>query len=178
MKVCFLPFAALLLLLSVPATAQTCNKRITPSTPDTRFSVSGDEVTDLQTGLIWQRCSVGQRWDGTTCSGDTTRHNWSEALAMAAGDWRLPNIKELMSIVETACVNPAVNLTVFPFPATASFKYWSSSPVDYGNSFAWGVGFYGSGVGFYGSGAGMYNKDSDKYVRLVLGGQEASGFDD
>ena len=169
MKVGFLPFAALLLLLSVAATAQTCDDRVSPSTPDTRFSVSGDEVTDLQTGLIWQRCSVGKSWDGTTCSGRATTHNWSEALAMAADDWRLPNIKELMSIVEEACVEPAVNLTVFP--ATVSSWHWSSSPYTYSRNGAWGVGFCGSG-------AGMYHKDSELPVRLVRGGQESSGFDD
>lgn len=169
MKVCFLPFAALLLLLSVAATAQTCDERVSPSTPDTRFSVSGDEVTDLQTGLIWQRCSVGKSWDGTTCSGRATTHNWSEALAMAADDWRLPNIKELMSIAETACVEPAVNLSVFP--ATESRMYWSSSPSAGSSNSAWYVQF------FYGYDY-MQGKDGDKYVRLVRGGQEASGFDD
>jgi hypothetical protein len=119
-------------------------------------------VTDLQTGLIWQRCSVGKSWDGTTCSGRATTHNWSEALAMAADDWRLPNIKELMSIAETACVEPAVNLTVFP--ATASSEYWSSSPSAYSSNSAWYVEFV-YGYDF------MHSKGTDKYVRLVRGGQ-------
>lgn len=160
MKVSFV-FFVVLLSFGFHAHAQTCNDRVIPSTPDARFSVSGDEVTDLQTSLIWQRCSVGQSWDGTTCSGSATVHNWSEALVMATADWRLPNIKELTSIVEIACYAPAVNLTVFP--ETESNLYWSSSPYA-DNSSAW-IAPFNNGRD------GAVNKLEDHYVRLVRGGQ-------
>ena len=45
-------------------------------------------------------------------------------------DWRLPNIKELASIVERACDSPAINEFVFP-SSPGSFPeaiYWTSSP--------------------------------------------------
>ena len=30
--------------------------------PASRYATSGAEVTDKETGLVWQRCSVGQTW--------------------------------------------------------------------------------------------------------------------
>jgi hypothetical protein len=90
-------------------------------------------VTDTATGLTWKRCSEGQSWDGATCAGSAMYHTWQQALQVAdtasyAGqsDWRLPNAKELASIVEQACYSPAIDEAVFP--ATPSSYYWSSSP--------------------------------------------------
>ena len=51
-----------------------------------------------------------------------------EALTLASqSDWRLPNIKELGSIVDTSERNPAIDETAFP--NTISESYWSSSPI-------------------------------------------------
>jgi hypothetical protein len=41
-------------------------------------------------------------------------------------DWRLPNIKELASIIEYACFAPAI--TVDTFPDTPSAGFWSNTP--------------------------------------------------
>jgi hypothetical protein len=130
------------------AQAQVCNDRIAFATPNGRFAVSGTGIaTDLRTGLTWQRCPVGFTFDdnGTPlleqddrCTpGATTTFTWqqalqdAEALNLAGGyngltDWRLPNIKELASIVETRCAAPSINLAVFPgTPSVAVF--WSAS---------------------------------------------------
>lgn len=143
--------------------AQTCKDNIQPTTPDSRFEVLSDEVIDLKTGLIWQRCSVGQSWDGASCAGTAKTHNWSQALKLASGDWRLPNVKELNSIIETACADSAINLSVFP--NTLRDVYWSSSPSGADvNGDAWAVDFYlGSGT--------TYGVGLSTYVRLVRGGQ-------
>lgn len=162
---------ALCLTLSVNA-AQTCKSTIAASTPDSRFTTTADTVTDTQTGLIWMRCSLGQ--SGSDCStGSVATYTWEAALqapaAVNAGsgtfgqsDWRLPNIKELASIVETRCYNPAINTTIFP--NTVSSSYWSSSPYAYDSNDAWGVYFY------YGY-DNRYYKGNSHYVRLVRGGQ-------
>ncbi len=109
-----------------------CNTAITESTPDSRFTINGDTVTDNQTGLIWMRCSVGKSWDGSTCTGTATLVNWKTALETAenfvfagADNWRLPNIKELTSIMEFSCSAPALNENIFP-NNTASIYYSSS----------------------------------------------------
>ena len=90
-----------------------------------------------------------------------------QALNAAGGfagytDWRLPNQKELQSIVERQCVSPSVNAGVFP--ATVNTFYWSASPYAGSSTTAWGVGFYG---GFEVASV----KTNTNYVRLVRGGQ-------
>src|SRR4029078_13435924 len=103
------------------------------STPTTDFADNGDgTITHSNTGLIWKRCAEGQTWSGVTCTGTSLTYDWQGALLAAASsshagylDWRLPNDKELHSIVETCGYSPAINLSLFP--ATPPAQFWSSS---------------------------------------------------
>lgn len=147
--------------------AQTCLSYIPDATPTTRYTVdvANGTVTDSDTGLMWQQCSIGQTASAGDCTGSATELNWQGALqageASTVGgysDWRLPNRKELNSIVAVNCYNSSINLSVFP--GTPSDVYWSSSPFEYFSSDAWSVSFR-SGIGSWGSRSG------DNYVRLV-----------
>ena len=143
--------------------AQTCSDTVKPTAPDSRYTLQagGTEVLDNTTKLIWKRCAEGL--SGVSCeTGSVNTYNWSGALALADNTWRLPNIKELASLVETACYNPTINLT--RFPNTPSSIFWSSSPSANGSSGAWSVAF---NDGY----DGTNNKSNDRYVRLVRGGQ-------
>jgi len=115
------------------------NANVGASMPTSAFEIASDgsTVTHLTTGLMWARCALGQSWNGSTCSGSATTYTWSNALQAAADlnsgggyagytDWRLPNIKELASIVERCAYDPAVNPTVFP--GTYSGAHWTSTP--------------------------------------------------
>lgn len=99
------------------------------------FTDNGDgTVTDARTGLVWDRCSLGRVWDGSSCVGDAAPTSWQVALQAvqarnAAGylghaDWRLPNTKELGSLTDFTRRNPAVDPTLFP--DTDDF-YWTST---------------------------------------------------
>jgi hypothetical protein len=120
--------------LLAAGTDAACISTIPATTPTARFIVNGDgTVIDTRTGLMWMRCSLGQAWTGTTCTGTAAQYVWADALAQAqsssyAGhsDWRVPNVKELVSIVERRCAYPAINTDLFP--ATATWKYWTSTP--------------------------------------------------
>lgn len=155
--------AMLLASLSVMSYAD-CNRNITPTAPDSRYQLlnNATEAKDLKTNLIWQRCPVGQTWVGR-CTGEPAKYTWKDALYISqsmGNGWRLPDIKELQSLVELACL-PAMNQNIF----SASDGYWSSSPVANGSGNAWIFNFNFGGDG-YGS-----LKYGNYYVRLVRSSQ-------
>ncbi|MBK1647788.1 DUF1566 domain-containing protein [Rhabdochromatium marinum] len=144
---------------------QVCNDAIPATAPDGRYVINDNgTVTDGITGLMWKRCAEGL--SGTDCSsGTAATYTWQQALELAplsnfAGytDWRLPNLKELSSLVEMRCHNPAINGN--SFPNTPSAWFWSASPDAYNSDYAWYL-FFGSG------GDGDYPKFGNPYVRLV-----------
>ena len=155
--------------------AQTCQPESIPaSTPDSQLQDNGDgTVTDTKTGLIWKQCLEGQ--SGSDCaSGGVEAFTWQLALQRAqtvnssggfAGfsDWRLPTIKELSSLVEHQCVDPAINLT--RFPNASNDWLWSSSAVAGDAGGAWGVSFYDGSTGWGLKGNGGVQ------LRLVRSGQ-------
>lgn len=145
--------------LSVAHAEQVCTTKTNKTTPSSRFTIStdGKEVTDTKTGLIWQRCSIGQDWNGNRCDGEAEGLNWKQALVKvkALGDgYRLPNIKEAASIVEAQCISPALNADVFPNvpePDVNSFVkfslYWTSTPIPQQGDQAFVFDYYkGSGL--------------------------------
>ena len=96
-----------------------------------------------------------------------TTSNWSTAvsdcnsLTLAGKTWRLPNINELKSIVDTTKTAPAIDTTIFP-STVASDSYWSSTTFASNTSSAWVVV---SSDGQITNG----NKTSNFYVRCVSG---------
>jgi len=127
--------------------AQICKETIIATTKDSSFAPNSDgTVTDNTTGLMWMRCSLGQDWNGKTCSGKAATFSWPDGLKAASGykfagytDWRLPNKNELESIVEGRCYSPAINNIIFP--ATPSAYFWSSSPYAGLAHGAWSIDF-------------------------------------
>ncbi|MDG4550404.1 MAG: IPTL-CTERM sorting domain-containing protein [Candidatus Contendobacter sp.] len=178
--------AAALAFLFAPAAWAICtagnpNSNLIETTPTADFGATATDgtVIHIKTSLMWKRCAEGQTWDGTTssCTGSASALTWQAALAAAkdstfAGhsDWRLPNVKELQSIVESCGYNPAINQTIFPAtPATSNF--WSASSYGPDPARAWSVPF---NDGFY----SVYDKLNDVlHVRLVRGGQSFNSFD-
>ncbi len=122
------------------------------------FTDNGDgTVTDDITTLIWQQAD------------DNTVRTWEAALSYCEGlllagysDWRLPNVKELLSIVDYGYFFPAVDLAIFP--NTVATRYWSSTSRDSFPNTAWGVNF---GVGI----VDALNKPHSFYARCVRVGQ-------
>lgn len=169
----YVRLTALLSILYAPfCAAQTCKAAIVADAPDSRYVLKVDgTVIDKKTELVWMRCTLGQTWDGSVCKGSASSHDWQQALQKAknsvfAGqsDWRLPNLKELQSLIEGRCFSPAVNKAIFPNPSSTSFRsFWSSTPDTDNNGGSWGVDFnYGLGKAF--------SKSSALSVRLVRGG--------
>ena len=140
-------------------------------------------VKDNVTGLIWENKTD----DGTIHDGDNTYiwHDPTDPNPGTPGDgtntkdfidalnsakfggysnWRLPTIKELVSIVNHGIPYPGPTIYTGYFPNTAASWYWSSTADVSGTGYAWFV-YFDSGYVLY------TNKYYAGYVRAVRGGQ-------
>ena len=158
---CQIGCVLVMLLSSGPADAE-CKERLRAATPTARFIVHPDgTATDRRTGLTWMRCPFGTVLDdaGTPAAladdhcmpgpFDAPTYTWRQALTAAtdldagggfAGStgWRVPNWKELVSIVETRCSSPAINGQVFP---DTLGSFFTSTPYTSVRTSAWTVEF-------------------------------------
>lgn len=107
---------------------QICNSNAEATTPTSRFQLIDGEALDTQTNLIWKRCAHGQTWNAelSQCDGEILKMNWQVAMQAASDGWRVPNIKELGSIIEHSCANPSINAEVFMGIPVGAF--WASTP--------------------------------------------------
>lgn len=86
-------------------------------------------VSDTESGLTWRRCNMGQQWDGTDCTGDSSELSYAQT-AKAVIDryqesgFRLPSSNELQSISAVDCGEPAVPSQ---WGAVVSGFYWTST---------------------------------------------------
>jgi hypothetical protein len=100
------------------------------------YTDNGDgTVTDNVTGLMWVA-------DGSSsgCANGGSRSwsaavTWAENLTYASySDWRLPNVRELLSLSKIEGSSPHINTTFFPNTAG---RHWASStyPLETGHGF-------------------------------------------
>ena len=96
------------------------------ATTDTWNTNGNGTVTDVATALMWQQ------------QDDSVRRNFQDANAYCDDlvladyrDWRLPNIKELATIVDHRTHTPALDLTAFIFDDDVDIfddvEYWSTT---------------------------------------------------
>jgi hypothetical protein len=108
----------------------------------------GDMVLDRTTGLVWSRENV-----------PGGRMNWKDAqeackkLTLGGhSDWRLPTLRELLTIVDYERHDPAIDKEAFK---CESAYYWTSTPAAYSpGGYAWCVGFSGGVANWYVRGHG------------------------
>lgn len=125
----------------------------------TRFTISanGAEVTDNHTSLTWRRCVEGMTWSGSACTGSplSLTHSGAFARASAQSGWRLPNVKELASIVDDAVYDNSSSTAQVAmidrtaFPNTPRTNHWASTPQVGFPAIAWLVSFYNGLVSDY-----------------------------
>jgi len=138
--------------ISCASTGQDGDKLAGATWPNPRFTDNSDgTITDKLTGLIWLK--------NANCFG---LRNWTTALSDAnslssgscgltdgsvAGDWRLPNYKELFSLIDAEYDNPALSNSAGTmkwtegdaFSGVQTYFYWSSTTVVSNPNLAWFV---------------------------------------
>ena len=87
-------------------------------------------VIDNQTGLIWLKeanCFGLRTWNNALSDCNGLSAGWCGLTdGSIAGDWRLPNYRELFSLVDAGNYNPVLP-TGHPFNNVQSHDYWSST---------------------------------------------------
>lgn len=101
-----------------------------------RLILQGETVNDQATGLVWSRSANPAGWPLF----------WDEAGDYVAGlnrnehlghaDWRLPNRRELFSLMDYAQANPALP-PGHPFTQVELAWYWSATPYAADDAYAW-----------------------------------------
>jgi hypothetical protein len=154
--------------VGLPDTGQTLCLKVQPEIGDLDRSVPCDEAAcPGQDGFYDTGCSPDRRFTGTRAAGirdnctglmwmgstadvrtADNRLSWCDALKFCedltfAGhdDWRLPNIRELQSIVDYGVERPSIDSRF----TSESKAYWSSTANLAG--FAWNVNFINGGTG-------------------------------
>ncbi|MBU2548231.1 MAG: DUF1566 domain-containing protein [Proteobacteria bacterium] len=131
-----------------PGSGQDAETRPGLPWPAPRFETRGPTVLDRLTGLVWTREANPAEFPLT----------WSEALDYASGlneraylgydDWRLPNRRELRSLIGHQTRKPALPQD-HPFQNVFVNWYWTSTSAAINPAFAWYVHFEGGRM-FYG----------------------------
>ncbi len=120
------------------------------SSPNPRFTDNSDgTVTDNLTGLIWLKaanCFSTRNW----ATANTDANGLANAFCglsdgSTAGDWRLPNLNELESLIDAGESSPALP-TGHPFSSVQADGYWSATTYAPNSIIAWIVGMVNGSV--------------------------------
>ncbi|WP_432454852.1 MULTISPECIES: DUF1566 domain-containing protein [unclassified Agarivorans] len=141
------------LLLLVPMlgmAAQECSSTMSKTAPNVRYQFNANgTVSDRSTGLTWMRCPLGKTWSSTEqrCEGEGQAMFWQAALNDVQAinnspnhalyhfadkaNWRMPNIKELVTLAERSCRNPALNGKAFAnaFPYSTNQESYGAGDI-------------------------------------------------
>ena len=128
--------------------------RVQADAPPQHYTVQAGTVRDNSTLLTWQQAS------------DATKRSWSDAAAyctqlqLAGTGWRVPTLKELLTLVDPARTTaPVIDSKVFPGAPADTF--WSANSFASDVNYAWTVDFR------HGNSAKDHAKSAGAYVRCV-----------
>lgn len=123
-------------------------------------------VSEPRTGLMWDVCALGTHAD-TGCAGTDEITTWQDALWLVRernnanwrghNDWRMPNVKELASLIDATRQRPTIDHR--HFPAAAGAAHWTATTHHTFPHMAWAV-YFGAG--------NVFAKDKNTVARLRL----------
>ena len=114
--------------------------RARANAPVGRYTVSGGTVTDTKTNLVWQQTppteTPTEAAAATYCAGLGT--------TLGGDGWRLPTVKELLTLVDFAR-GTIIDSTAFP--NTPANYFWTATPVVGAPVSVWVVNFINGETG-------------------------------
>lgn len=124
-----------------------------------RFAALDDTaVIDRTTSLMWSRENV----PGGTMNWAAAKEACAKLILGGHTDWRLPTIRELLTLVDYERHDPAIDTDAFK---CESAYYWTSTPLHSS------PGVYAWVVNFGGGDAGWGDQDDGARVRAVRASQ-------
>jgi hypothetical protein len=132
------PFLRAFRWLVLPAAAVGVGLYVSPTranAPAGRYVINAGAVTDTKTGLLWQQQAPAQSYTFA----DAAAYCSGLQLAGYTNGWRVPNVRELLSLIDDTRWAPAIDTAAFP--ETPSKYFWTSTTYASASSYAWSVIF-------------------------------------
>lgn len=113
--------------------------RAAASVPPQRYTHEDGIVRDNATDLTWR----SEVEDDTYTQADAIAR--CQDSTEAGGGWRLPTVKELLTLVDTTVASPSID--GLAFPSTPAELFWTTTPHALtGDSMGWTVDFQYGGA--------------------------------
>ena len=122
--------------------------------PEPRFEEKNAVVKDFLSGLMWTKNATPTEFPQTWGEAFEYVNRMNAACSHGHDDWRVPNRRELFSLISHSRVNPALPADQ-PFTNVFAGYYWTSSPCAQWPKQAWYVNLGGGRV-FKGMKQGSY----------------------
>jgi len=131
------------------------------SAPSGRYTIASGVVHDTRTNLSWQQViSLSMFTQAEAAS-------YCANLGLAGTTWRLPTMREILTIVDISVAPPGPTIDAAVFPDTPASFFWSSTPYSGTPGNAWSAHFQ------YGFAYGNMVSDTS-YARCVSSGRAAT----
>jgi len=148
--------------ISCAGSGQDAELRIGAPWPDPRFSVNDQTVVDQLTGLVWTRDANPGQFPCTWEEAFSQIRELNQEKFGGHTDWRLPNRRELRSLMDYQQKKPPLP-DAHPFFNIFLYWYWTSTTAAIHPAYAWAVHLEGARM--------FYNKKNQEAMFWPVRGQ-------
>jgi len=114
------------------------------SAPAGRYTTANGTVYDTKTKLTWQQAVSSSTYTQAGAA------SYCSTLGLNGATWRLPTVKELVTIVDVSVASPGPTVDSTAFPGTPASFFWTSTLYAGASGLAWSVNFYSGDTDGYG----------------------------
>lgn len=126
--------------LILAAAVSVCAGAADASAPTGRYTIVNGTVSDSKTGLTWQQNISLTKYPSKSDPGNTSAASYCAFLGLNGTQaWRVPTIKELLTIVDVRQKSPAIDPNAFPSTPADFFLTVNSNSFQPG--IVWTVNF-------------------------------------